>query len=178
MTSWMAFYARLARPLRSDASWTFARGKLTSIGEFVELVRSEIGGGPKPVFEPNPARAEEVSMWSQKPRFSCTKIGWAAATRAQRRGAAHRGLASAASLISTSRRSPPIGFSATRSPRRGPGLKDWRGGRCSPRAMSRIRCPLLDLVQGDRAGVREPTRARMAPGIGHAWSSRAPSRMA
>ena len=54
-------------------------GRLTSIGAFAELVRAEIGGGPPPAVEPDPARAEEVSEVADT-RFAVATIGWTPAT--------------------------------------------------------------------------------------------------
>jgi UDP-glucose 4-epimerase len=57
-------------------------GRLTSIAEFVELVRSESDGALQPVFDPDPARAEEVSTVANT-QLALAKIGWTATTSLQ-----------------------------------------------------------------------------------------------
>lgn len=54
-------------------------GRLTSIGKFVKLVRSEFDRSLPPLFEASPSRAEEVSA-AANTELAMAKIGWAAVT--------------------------------------------------------------------------------------------------
>ena len=74
-----AFLRAACLPQAVGCELDLGTGRLTSICEFVELVRAEFGGGPAPVFDADPSRAAEVSAAADT-QAVLAKIGWAATT--------------------------------------------------------------------------------------------------
>jgi UDP-glucose 4-epimerase len=74
-----AFLRAACMPNAVGCELDVGTGRLTSIREFVELVRAEFGGGPAPVFDADPSRAAEVSAAADT-QAVLAKIGWAAST--------------------------------------------------------------------------------------------------
>jgi UDP-glucose 4-epimerase len=74
-----AFLRAACMPNAVGCELDVGTGRLTSIREFVELVRAEFGGGPAPVFDADPSRAAEVSAAADT-QAVLARIGWAAST--------------------------------------------------------------------------------------------------
>jgi nucleoside-diphosphate-sugar epimerase len=74
-----AFLKAACQPSAVGCQIDLGTGQLASIGEFIELVRSEFDGGLPPVFDPDPSRAEERSVVADT-QLALAAIGWTATT--------------------------------------------------------------------------------------------------